>query len=127
MRPTFSERKSAMRSLLKLVFALTVAFATLFAAPDPAQAGARLDGFRADGVIAERFDGYVEIRDSNAPGEARALVADVNAKRRALYTQRASESNVPVAEVGKVFANKIAERAPSGTYFRRPGGDYVRR
>ena len=116
-----------MRPLLKLVFALTVAFAALFAVPDPAQAGARLDAFRADGVIAERFDGYVEIRDSNAPGEARSLVADVNAKRRALYTQRASESNVPVAEVGKVFANKIADTAPSGTYFRRPSGDYVRR
>ncbi len=116
-----------MRPLLTLVFALTVAFAALFAAPDLARAGAQLDAYRADGVIAERFDGYVEIRDSNAPSAARALVADVNAKRRALYTQRASESNVPVEEVGKVFANKIAETAPSGTYFRRPGGGYVRR
>ncbi len=116
-----------MRPLLTLVVALTVAFAALFATPGPARADARLDAYRADGVIAERFDGYVEIRDSNAPGEARALVADVNAKRRALYTQRADESNVPVAEVGKVFANKIVETAPSGTYFRRPGGDYVRR
>ncbi len=116
-----------MRPLLKLVFVLAVAFAALFAVLDPAQAGARLDAFRADGVIAERYDGYVEIRASNAPGDARALVADVNARRRALYTQRASESNVPVEEVGKVFANKIVETAPPGTYFRRPGGDYVRR
>ena len=116
-----------MGSLLKLVFALTVAFAVLCTAPDPARADARLDAYRADGVIAERFDGYVEIRDSNAPSEAHALVADVNAKRRALYSQRADESNVPVEDVGKVFANRIAETAPSGTYFRRPGGDYVRR
>ncbi len=54
-------------------------------------------------------------------------MADVNARRRALYTKRASESNVPVEEVGKVFANKIVKTAPPGTYFRRPGGDYVRR
>ncbi len=127
MRPTFSERRFAMRPLLKLVFALTVAFAALYAAPNSAQADARLDAYRANGVIAERFDGYVEIRDSNAPSEARALVENVNAKRRALYTQRASESNVPVAEVGKVFANKIVETAPPGTYFRQPGGGYVRR
>jgi len=80
-----------MRSLLKLVFALTVVFAALYAASDPARAGAPLDTYRADGVIAERFDGYVEIRASDAPGEARALVADVNARRRALYTQRADE------------------------------------
>ncbi len=114
-----------MRSLLKLILALTVALAALYAAPDPARADARLDAYRANGVIAERFDGYVEIRDSNAPSEARALVSDVNAKRRALYTQRANESNVPVAEVGKVFANKIAGTAPPGTYFLQPGGGYV--
>ena len=78
-------------------------------------------------MIAERFDGYVEIRDSNAPSEARAVVEDVNAKRRALYNQRASESDVPVAEVGKVFANKIVDTAPPGTYFRRASGGYVRK
>lgn len=116
-----------MRPLLKLVFALTVAFAALFAAPGPARADARLDAYRANGVIAERFDGYVEIRASNAPSEARALVEDVNARRRALYSRRAGESDVPVAEVGKVFATKIAGMAPPGTYFRRPSGDYVRK
>ena len=115
-----------MRPFLKFFVVLTVAFAALFAAPGPARADARLDAYRADGVIAERFDGYVEIRASNAPSEARALVEDVNARRRALYSQRASESNVPVEEVGKVFANKIAGAAPSGTYFRQPSGGYVR-
>jgi uncharacterized protein YdbL (DUF1318 family) len=116
-----------MRPFLKFFIVLTVAFAVLWTVPGPAWAGAKLDAYRADGVIAERYDGYVEIRASNAPSDARALVADVNAKRRALYTQRAGESNVPVAEVGKVFANKIAGSAPSGTYFRQPGGGYVRR
>ncbi|MFQ5567506.1 MAG: YdbL family protein [Paracoccaceae bacterium] len=115
-----------MRPSLKLFVVLAVAFAVFCTTPGPARADA-LDTFRANGVIAERFDGYVEIRDSNAPGEARALVADVNAKRRALYTQRAEESNVPVEEVGKVFANKIVGSAPAGTYFRRPDGSYVRR
>ncbi len=115
-----------MRPLLKLVSALTVVLAVLLAAPGPARAGS-LDSYRADGVIAERYDGYVEIRDSNAPGEARALVADVNAKRRALYDKRADESNVAVVEVCKVFANRIEETDPSGTYFLRPSGGYVRR
>ena len=115
-----------MRSLPKLLFALAMAFAVLWAAPDPASADA-LDTYRATGVVAERFDGYVEIRDPNAPSDARALVENVNAKRRALYSKRAKESNVPVGEVGKVFANEIAKSAPSGTYFRRPRGDFVRK
>ena len=116
-----------MHPFLKLFVVLTVAVAAFCAAPGSAQADARLDTYRANGVIAERFDGYVEIRDSNAPSEARAMVADVNAKRRALYEQRASGSNVPVEEVGKVFANKITGSAPSGTYFRRPDGGYTRK
>ena len=116
-----------MRPLLKLFVVLTAAFAVLWVAPGSARADARLDAYRANGVIAERFDGYVEIRDSSASSEARSLVEDVNAKRRALYTQRASESNVPVEEVGKVFANKIVDTAPPGTYFRRSSGGYVRK
>ena len=40
---------------------------------------------------------------------ARALVLEVNAKRRAIYSKRATESNVPVEEVGKIFANEIAK------------------
>jgi hypothetical protein len=116
-----------MRQLSKFFFALTMVFAALCAAPGSAQADALLDAFRASGVIAERFDGYVEIRDSNAPSEARALVEDVNARRRELYKQRAGESDVPVQEVGKVFAGKIVDTAPSGTYFRQPSGDYVRK
>jgi uncharacterized protein len=116
-----------MRPLLKTVFALMVAFAALYATPNLAQTGSQLDAYRADGVIAERFDGYVELRDSNAPSEARALVKEVNAKRKALYKRRADEQNVPVKEVGKIFANKIVKTAPAGTYFRQPGGGYVQK
>ncbi len=116
-----------MRPLLKLIFALVVVFAAFYSAPGSVQADTRLDTYRANGVIAERFDGYVEIRDSNAPSDARALVKDVNSKRRALYKQRADESDVPVEEVGKVFANKIVGTAPPGTYFRQSSGGYVQK
>ena len=116
-----------MRPFLKFFVVLTVAFAALWAAPGPARADARLDAYRSDGVIAERFDGYVEIRDSSAPSDARALVEDVNARRRALYSPRDDESPVPVAEAPNAVSNKIVKTAPPGTYFRRPGGDYVRK
>ena len=51
----------------------------------------------------------------------------VNAKRRALYAKRADESVLPVEEVGKLFATKIVETAPPGTYFLKPDGEYVRK
>ncbi len=46
---------------------------------------------------------------------------------RELYTRRARESDVRVEQVGKLFATKIAETAPAGTYFRQPDGSYVRK
>lgn len=128
MRRTFSEPRPGMRWLAGLLVAFAVLVGALVAGsgPAPAQEGA-LDSYRASGVIAERFDGYVEIRNPTAPAEARALVEDVNAKRRALYTRRAVESDVAVEQVGKLFATKIVETAPVGTFFLQPGGDYVRK
>jgi hypothetical protein len=116
-----------MRPLVRFVFALMVAFVALYTVPGPARAGADLNSYRANGAIAERFDGYVEIRDPNAPSDARAIVKKINAERKKLYKRRAGELNVPIKEIGKVFANEIVDTAPSGTYFRRPSGDYVRK
>lgn len=116
-----------MRGAVKLLAVLAVALAALVLAPDPARADPRLDAYRASGTIAERFDGYVEVRDAGAGSDVRALADDVNAKRRALYEKRAAESKVPVGEVGKLFATKIVETAPPGTYFRQPGGNFVRK
>lgn len=94
----------------------------------PAAANAQsLDQLRADGVIAERFDGLVEIRGSNASQAARKIVSDINAKRRDLYRNRAKQQDVPAEAVGKVYAKKIWKKAPSGTYLRKPDGGYVQK
>lgn len=106
--------------LIRLLLALLLALPLAAAAQS-------LDAYRAQGVIAERFDGYVEVRADDAPAEARRLVQEVNAQRRELYQERARSQGVPAEEVGKVYAETIMERAPAGTYFRMPGGHYVRR
>lgn len=106
--------------LIRLLLALLLALPLAAAAQS-------LDAYRAQGVIAERFDGYVEVRADEAPAEARRLVQEVNAQRRELYQERARSQGVPAEEVGKVYAETIMERAPAGTYFRMPGGHYVRR
>lgn len=110
------------RTLLALLTVLTLAAGL----PGPA-AAKNLDQYRAEGVIAERFDGYVELRAGDAPAEARRIVEDVNAKRREVYQQRAEQQNVPTEAVGKVYAKQILEKAPAGTYFKQPNGSYVRK
>ncbi len=116
-----------MNPFRRVLVVLALVLAALWPQPGAAQDGSALNAYRTAGVIAERFDGYVEVRAADAPSDVRKLVDEVNAKRRALYSQRARESDVSVEQVGKLFATKIVDTAPPGTYFLQPGGDYVRK
>lgn len=121
MRPTSSDRRHALR----LIAGAGLGAVALLAGPGAARADA-LDDYRASGVIAERFDGFVELRGSG-PAAAAKLVEEVNAKRRQVYAQRAAEQNVSPAAVAKIYAAKIFESAPAGTYFRNADGSYARK
>ncbi len=85
-----------------------------------------LDQLRASGAVGERFDGYAEAM-RGASGQARALVSQVNAKRRRLYEQRAAEQRVSTGQVGRVFAQQIMQRAPRGTPFLTESGRWTRK
>ena len=113
--------------MAKLISNVAVAVIVFLTVMPQASAASMLDQYRAQGIIAERYDGLVEIRTSQAPADARNLVNEVNAKRRDLYRQRAAKQGVPVEEVGKVYASEILGRAPTGTYFKKPDGTYLRK
>jgi uncharacterized protein YdbL (DUF1318 family) len=115
----------ARRSVLAAFAGLFVALAG-FGLGTPAQA-ASLDELRKEGVIAERWDGYVEVRVSNPPADAKRIVDRVNAERREVYQKRADQQGVSPEAVAKVYAPKILEKAPVGTYFRKSDGSYVRK
>jgi len=108
------------RATLIAMLALIAALGTT-----PALA-ADLDALRASGVIAERYDGFVEIRQGGN-AEARRIVDEVNAKRRDIYEKRANAQDVPVDQVGRVYAEQILEKLPEGVWFRKPGGGYIQK
>ena len=114
-----------MRYIASVLLALLVAVPLLLGTGHQSLA-ADLDSYRIEGVIAERYDGYVEMRTSG-PSAAASLVKDVNSQRRAIYEKRAKEQNVPATAVGILFAKKIVESAPSGTYFKMQDGSYKRK
>lgn len=113
--------KASSRFLRRLFVAVALA---LIAAPASA---ADLDSYRAQGVIAERFDGYVELKDSAGPADAKAVVDQVNAKRSDIYKERSASQKVPIEDVAKIYAGQIFNEAPSGTYFRKADGSYVKK
>lgn len=105
------------------IFASLVLLIGLSAAPAGAQS---LDQLRASGVVGERFDGYAQAMSGASP-QVRALVDQVNAKRRQLYRQRAAEQRVPEDQVGRVFAGQIMQQAPRGTPFLSESGQWTRK
>ncbi|MEM1384946.1 MAG: DUF1318 domain-containing protein [Pseudomonadota bacterium] len=117
----FSKVGQAMRALIAAMVLVLVMV------PGAAEAQGKLDAYRASGVIAERFDGFVELRGGGAPRDAQALVSSVNAKRRSIYEKRAKQSDVPVGAVGRLFAEKIEKQAPKGTFIKQSDGRYLRK
>jgi len=101
------------------------AIAMLFAVLAPPAGAASLDQLRQQGVLAERYDGFVVVRQ-NAPGAAR-MAEQINAKRRELYAQRAQQQRISVDQVGRVYARQIWSKAPSGTWMLDASNRWIRK
>jgi uncharacterized protein YdbL (DUF1318 family) len=99
------------------VAAVVLAFG-LSAPPVLAQS---LDELRASGALGERFDGYAQALQSSAAG----MVEQVNAKRRQIYAQRASQEGVSADQIGRVYARQILAKAPPGTKFLQENGSWI--
>ena len=111
------------RRFLSIMVALPVAAA---AALFPVAAGAQsLNALRASGAVGEGYDGLARVR--KAGGGARSVVDAVNAKRRAIYAERAKEQGTTADQVGRVYARQILTKAPAGTWFLKESGKWVRK
>ena len=86
-----------------------------------------LDGPRAAGTVGERYDGYAVVRDQSQAATLGPLVAQVNAERRQVYTQRATAERVSVDQIGRVYAAEILRSAPAGTWFLQESGQWIRK
>lgn len=104
-----------------------VVLVLLLALAAPAARAQSLDQLRAEGVVGERYDGFAVVRSPSAPPGVQQYVADVNAKRRSLYEQRAAQENVPVGQVGRVYATQLFERLPPGSWFLDEAGKWVQK
>lgn len=108
----------------RLLVALPLAAIALVGLAAPAAAQS-LDDFRRQGIIGERYDGFAVVRQPNAA--AQALVNQVNARRSRIYAERAAQQHVSAAQVGKVYAREIFNRAPAGTWFLGENGHWVKK
>ena len=83
---------------------------------------ASLDSAKADGWIGEKPDGYIGLVRDDAPADVRALVQDVNGKRRERYQEIARQQGAPLGEVEKVGGMTAIEKTRPGHYVMDTSG-----
>ena len=81
-----------------------------------------LDQPKADGLIGEQANGYLGLVSQDVPADIKALVRDVNAKRKARYQSIAQKQAVPLSEVEKVGGTTAIDRTLSGNYIKDSSG-----
>ena len=105
----------------RLILALTL-IATLLASPAFAL---DLHQARSAGIVGEKLDGYVAALQQTP--EVNALVADVNAKRKAEYTRISKQNGQPVDVVAKLAAQEIMGKLDAGSSYQGTDGGWKKR
>lgn len=87
---------------------------------------ADLQGAKAQGLIGEQSDGYLGLVSASAPADVKALVSDINSKRRQTYQDIAQRNNTSLDAVEALAGKKAIEKTPPGQYVK-PAGSWLRK
>ena len=80
-----------------------------------------LDEAKAKGLVGEKSTGYLgAINPSNA--EAKALIEDVNQKRRKAYEDIAKRNRTSIQAVETLAGEKAIQNTKPGNFIEGPGG-----
>ena len=77
---------------------------------------------KARGLVGEARTGYIAAVQSPASGEVRALIADVNAKRKASFQNAAKKTGTTVGQVANRFYEIAVQKTAAGHYYQDAGG-----
>jgi len=105
--------------LLALVLALTLSPGALRAAS--------LDQAKSQGLVGEQANGYLGVVAANAPADVKALVADINQKRKQEYQSIAQRNKTSLDAVEALAGKKAIELTPAGQYVRLPSGQWQKK
>mgnify|MGYP003612421237 FL=1 len=85
---------------------------------------ADLKTVKEQGLVGEQNNGYLGFVKSDAPADVKALVNDINSKRKAQFAQIATKNGITEAEAAKVFAREAADRTQPGNYIQNQSGGW---
>ncbi len=81
-----------------------------------------LQEVKAQGLIGEQLNGYLGVVSADASAEVRALVKDVNTKRKAKYESIAAQNSTSLETVELLAGKKAIEKTAAGNYIQSATG-----
>lgn len=82
---------------------------------------------KSQGLVGEQADGYLGVVAANAPADVKALVADINQRRKSEYQSIAQRNNTSLDAVEALAGKKAIDLTPSDQYVRLPSGQWVKK
>ena len=79
------------------------------------------------GLVGEANTGYIAAVKSPASAEVRALIADVNEKRKARFAQTAEKTGATVPQVANRCYELAVEKTARGHYYQDSGGRWIKK
>jgi len=110
-----------VRTALLLALGAAVVATPALAQRDPAYAAAR-----ESGQVGEKMDGYLGIVGAATPA-LKAMVDDINIKRKAVYAQQAQAQHATVEEYALTAGCLAISRTAPGEKYQTPGGGWATR
>ena len=82
---------------------------------------------KAQGLVDEANTGYIAAVKSPASAEVRALIADVNAKRKAQFTATAKKTGTRTDQVAHRFYELAVQRTSPGGFYQDSSGRWKKK
>ncbi|HYF23627.1 MAG TPA: YdbL family protein [Caulobacteraceae bacterium] len=118
-----------MRDITGAAFvAAALATAAAPAIAQTAEAKARVDAAKAQGIVGEQSDGMLGFVTASTDTALRAAVAEINAGRAEVYRTAAAKNGVEASVAGaSAFKNHVFPRMPAGQFWRAEDGSWKRK
>ena len=82
---------------------------------------------KAQGLVGEAKTGFIAAVQAPASAEVRALIADVNAKRKASFEGTAKKTNTTVTQVANRFYELAKGKTAPGNYYQDASGRWQKK
>ena len=82
---------------------------------------------KAQGLVGEANTGYIAAVKTPVGPEVRALIADVNAKRKARFQSTSKKTGATLAQVANRFYELAVEKTAPGHYYQDQSGRWKKK